>query len=229
MKGKKIFDIFIQILIVISLISFSMETLPNLSPLFTKILNILEFIIVMIFTLEYIVRVITSKNKIKFIFSFFGLIDLIAILPFYLTMNIDLRAVRTFRLFRLFRMFKLLRYSKAIERFKNAFYVAKEELILFFIITIMILFVSSVGIYYFEYQAQPDTFSSVFHSLWWAVATLTTVGYGDIAPITVGGKIFTFIVLMVGLGVVAVPAGLISSALSKVRFDENNNKEEINE
>ena len=82
---------------------------------------------------------------------------------------------------------------------------------------LLLLYLSAVGIYYFENPVQPDIFSSVFHSLWWAVATLTTVGYGDIYPISMGGKVFTFCVLMVGMGVVAVPAGLISAALSKVR------------
>jgi voltage-gated potassium channel len=83
------------------------------------------------------------------------------------------------------------------------------------------LYLSAVGIYYFENEAQPEQFKSVFHSLWWAVATLTTVGYGDIFPITAGGRVFTFFVLMVGLGVVAVPAGLVASALSKARSEED--------
>ena len=81
----------------------------------------------------------------------------------------------------------------------------------------MLLFFSAVGIYYFESAAQPDSFSSIFQSMWWAVATLTTVGYGDVYPITVGGKLFTFFVLMVGLGIVAVPTGLVASALSTAR------------
>lgn len=79
----------------------------------------------------------------------------------------------------------------------------------------IMLYLSAVGIYYFEHQAQPELFQSVFHSLWWAVTTLTTVGYGDMYPITVGGRIFTFFVLMIGLGIVAVPTGLIASAMSK--------------
>ncbi len=81
-------------------------------------------------------------------------------------------------------------------------------------------YLSSVGIYYFENSAQPEVFTSIFHSMWWSVATLTTVGYGDIYPITVGGKIFTFIVLMIGLGIVAVPAGLVASALQAARSEE---------
>ena len=93
----------------------------------------------------------------------------------------------------------------------------KEELVLYSLVTLMLLYFAAVGIYYFEYEAQPEAFRSVFHSLWWAVSTLTTVGYGDVYPITTGGRMFTFGVLMVGLGVVAVPAGLLSSALSKAR------------
>lgn len=95
--------------------------------------------------------------------------------------------------------------------------LAKEELILFFAATAMILYLSAVGIYFCENAAQPEAFGSVFHSLWWAVATLTTVGYGDVYPVTTAGRLFTFLVLLVGLGVVAVPAGLLSSALSKAR------------
>jgi voltage-gated potassium channel len=90
-------------------------------------------------------------------------------------------------------------------------------------VTLLLLYLSAVGIYYFEHDAQPDLYSSVFHSLWWAVATLTTVGYGDVYPITVGGRIFTFLVLLVGLGVVSVPAGLVASALSKAREMDGEN------
>ena len=111
----------------------------------------------------------------------------------------------------------MARYSKAIKRFHRAFLIAKEEIILFLIVAVMVMYFAAVGIYYFENEAQPKAFASVFHSLWWSVVTLTTVGYGDIYPITVGGRIFTFFVLIIGLGIVAVPAGLLASALSKAR------------
>jgi voltage-gated potassium channel len=211
----KIFDFFIQFLIIISLISFSVETLPDLNLKTKRFLNILELVIVIIFSIEYILRLVVSDRKLKFIFSFFGLIDLFAILPFYITIGIDLRSIRIFRLFRLLRSFKLMRYNNSILRFKNAISMIKEDLIVFLFSTAMLLFFSSVGIYYFENPAQPDQFKSVFDCLWWAVVTLTSVGYGDIYPITVGGKIFTFIILIIGLGIVAVPTGLIASALTK--------------
>ncbi len=219
-KAGKIFDILIQVLIVISLISFTIETMPKISASTYHLLWIIEVITVAIFTIEYLLRILVTDYKIKFIFSFYGLIDLFAILPFYLSTGIDLRSIRIIRLLRLFRMFKLFRYSRAINRFKLAFENIKEELIIFLIATSFLLYISSVGIYYFENEAQPEKFSSVLHCMWWAVATLTTVGYGDIYPVTFGGKIFTFFILMIGLGIVAVPAGLIASALTNILYDE---------
>ncbi len=211
----KAFDLFIQFLIVLSLVSFCIETLPNLGKNTKWILNTTEVIIVAIFTLEYLLRLFVADKKLKFVFSFYALIDLIAILPFYVARGIDLRSIRVFRLFRLIRAFKIFRYSKAIQRFKNAFLEVKEELILFLVATGFLLFIAAVGIYYFENPAQPEQFKSIFHCLWWAVATLTTVGYGDIYPITAGGKIFTSFIVIIGLGIIAVPTGLLASALTK--------------
>jgi voltage-gated potassium channel len=220
-RAGRAFDLVIQALIVISLVTFSIETLPNLSPAAHRWLYAIELITVLIFTAEYLLRFLLADRKLKFVFSFFGMVDLLAILPFYVATGVDLRSIRAFRFLRLFRAFKIVRYSKAIQRFHRAFIIAREELVLFVIITLMLLYFSAVGIYYFENEAQPDKFASVFHSLWWSVATLTTVGYGDIYPVTVGGKIFTFAVLLIGLGIVSVPAGLVASALSKARALED--------
>lgn len=220
----RVFDFAIQVLIVISLVTFSVETIPDLSPQAQGLLHVIEVIIVLIFTVEYLLRIVFAENKLRFITSFFGIVDLLAILPFYIASGIDLRSVRAFRLLRLFRIFKLARYSLAVRRFHRAFLIAKEEIVLFLCATLILLFLASVGIYYFENEAQPESFKSVFHSLWWAVATLTTVGYGDVYPITTGGRIFTFVILLIGLGIVSVPAGLVSAALSKAREIEETNE-----
>jgi voltage-gated potassium channel len=216
----RMFDLFIQALILISLLCFSMETLPGLSPEMHWWLERVEIATIMIFTVEYLLRICAADRPLHYIFSFYGLIDLLAILPFYITAEIDLRAVRAFRFLLLFQAFKFVRYSKAIRRFHRAFLIAKEEIVLFVCVTMLLLYFAAVGIYYFESEAQPDHFASIFHSLWWSVETLTTVGYGDIAPITVGGKIFTLFVLLIGLGIVSVPAGLVASALGKARAME---------
>lgn len=222
-KSGRYFDLFIQALILLSLVSFSLETLPDLEEGTKELLHTFEIISVCIFSIEYLLRVFLTNKSFKYIFSFFGIIDLLAILPFYLASGIDLRSVRVFRLFRLFRVFKLLQYNDAIDRVSDAFASVKKELVVFGVGTIFLLYVAAVGIYYCENPAQPELFKSVFHSLWWAVTTLTTVGYGDMYPITVGGKIFTTFVVFIGMGMVAIPTGLLASAFSNTFSDKSKN------
>ncbi|HBA83287.1 MAG TPA: ion transporter [Verrucomicrobia bacterium] len=210
----------IQGIIVLSLIEFALETLPDLSVKQIRMLRYFETGSISIFTVEYVLRILLSRPPKKYSFSFFGLIDLLAILPFYLSLGVDLRSLRAFRLLRLFRILKLARYSHAVQRFHRAFIIAREELLLFGATACIVLYLAAVGIYYCEHAAQPDKFRSIFDSLWWAVATLTTVGYGDIYPITGWGKLFTFVILIVGLGIIAVPTGLVASALSKARQEQ---------
>lgn len=219
--GGRLFDYTVQLLIVLSLVSFSIETLPDISDRFRDFLSTFEVFCILIFTGEYLLRFAVASNRRAFVTSFFSIVDLTAILPFYLASGLDLRAIRAFRLLRLFRILKLARYSKAALRFHVAFKLAREELVLFLSLSGILLYLAAVGIYYFENEVQPDAFKSVFHSLWWAVVTLTTVGYGDMYPVTVGGRIFTFIVLVIGLGLVSVPAGLVASSLSAAREMED--------
>lgn len=226
-KTGRVFDLSIQVLIVTSLITFSIETLPNLSPAVSYWLRLAEVFTVVVFTIEYVLRIFLADKKLEFVFSFFGIVDLLSILPFYVATGVDLRSIRAFRLLRLFRALKLVRYSKAIQRFHRALLIAREELVLYFIVTLMLVYLAAVGIYYCESGAQPEKFQSVFHSLWWAVVTLTTVGYGDVYPVTVGGRILTFLMLLVGLGIVSVPAGIVSSALQSAREAESLNERQI--
>ncbi|PWL29000.1 ion transporter [uncultured Roseivirga sp.] len=223
-KSGKAFDYFIQALILTSLLTFSLGTLPNLKSSSKSLLETIELGCIIAFTVEYLLRIYVAKNPLKYIFSFYGLIDLMAILPFYLRVSIDLRALRVFRVFRIFRALKLIRYNRALHRFHIAARLVKEEMILFFIVTAIMIFLTASGIYFFENKAQPEVFSSVFHSFWWSIVTLTTVGYGDVYPITVGGKIFTFFVLVIGIGVVTVPAGLVATALTKAREIEESER-----
>ncbi|MBI1314595.1 ion transporter [bacterium] len=234
-RAGRTFELAIQSLIVTSLVVYSIETLPSVRKLIddgvpdavSTLLAIVEIVTVCVFTFEYALRLAVADRKLKFAFSFFGMIDFLAILPFYVTLfaglgaNVDLRTVRALRLFRLFRVFKLARYSRALARFHRAFVAAREELILYLILTLLMLYFAAAGIYFFESEAQPEAFSSIFSSLWWAVATLTTVGYGDVYPVTPGGRLFTFFVLMVGLGVVAVPAGIVAAALEQARATDS--------
>ncbi len=222
---KPFFEWLISGLIIYSVICFSIETLPDLSPETIRFLHYSEIATVAIFTVEYFYRVYVAPNRIKFIFSFYGLVDLIAILPFYLTFAVDLQSLRFIRLLRLISILKLSIYNKAVNRFNKAIYLVKEELIIFTLASMIVFYLAAVGIYHFEHDAQPDKFRSIFDCVWWAVITLTTVGYGDIYPITIGGRLFTFLILILGLGLVAVPAGLVASSFSVVRHQEK--EEEI--
>ena len=208
------FAIVVQAFIVISLISFCIETLPDLSAITRIFLYWTELVTVGFFTVEYLMRFMAEQRARDYVFSFFGVVDLLAIAPFYLTTGLDLRALRSLRFLRAFQLLKLTRYNRAARRLRLAVKLVREDLILFGFLSLIIMFLSSVGIYYCEKDSQPEVFSSIFHSMWWSVATLTTVGYGDIYPVTAGGKFFTFCVLVVSLGIVAMPAGLLASSLS---------------
>lgn len=210
----------LQLLILVNLIAFAFETLPDLSPGMQQAFAWFETLSVMIFTVEFATRVAFSRPRLGYVHSFMGVIDLVSIIPFYLGLAFDLRSMRAIRLMRIFRIFKLARYSAAIRRFQQAFRYAREELILFGAAALIVLYLAAVGIYQFEHETQPQVFSSVFHSLWWAIVTLTTVGYGDAYPITAGGRVFTSLVLIVGLGIVAIPTGLLAAALTKARDHE---------
>lgn len=210
----------IELLVVANLIALAFETLPNLSPFWHQVLWTFEVFCAFVYTVEYAVRVHLARPRLKYITSFYGIIDLLAVLPFYLMVAFNMQAVRAFRLLRLLRLFKLVRYTNAVQRFRRAFAIARDDLVLFGVSALIVLYLAAIGIYHFEHEAQPERYTSVFDSLWWAVATLTTVGYGDIYPITPGGRLFTFFVLVLGLGFVAVPSGLIASALSRVRSEE---------
>ena len=215
------FDLAIQLLIVVSIVSFSVETLPDLSAAARRVLRGVEVATVAVFTVEYGLRLWLAERKWAFVFSFYGVVDLLAIVPFYVVRGLDLRSVRVFRLFRLLRLLKVTRYSRAVSRFRRAFGDIRAELAVFLLACVFVVYVASVGIYYFESKAQPDVFGSVFSSMWWAVATLTTVGYGDAYPVTAGGRVFTSLILAVSLGVIAVPSGLIASSLSEVLREEH--------
>lgn len=225
-SAGRAFALFIQALVIVSLASFSLQTLPDLSDDARQLLGVVEAVTVILFSLEYILRLVVADHRWRYMRSFLGLVDLLAILPFYLSLGVDLRSLRAVRLLRIFRILKLARYGRAAHRFQLALRLVREELILFGCIAAILLYLSAVGIYYFEREAQPDKFASVFHSLWWAVATMTTVGYGDVYPVTVGGRVFTFLVLVVGLGIVAVPSGLFASALSRARTQEEQERTE---
>ena len=161
-----------------------------------------------------------------------AIIDLLAILPFYLPMIIplDLRFIRAVRLFRLFRLFKMGRYSKAVFILKKVLKEKKEELVLIIFVIFLLLIIFSSLMYFIEKEAQPEAFSNIPEAMWWGIITLTTVGYGDVYPITPLGKILGALIAFLGIGMFALPAGILGSGLVEiVRKKEINNNKSIEE
>lgn len=212
-KAGRWFEVAIQVLVLISLVEYSISTLRGLPTTAMAVLEAIELVVVGVFTVEYLLRLYAADDRLRFVFSFYGIVDLVAILPFYAGLGSDLRTLRTLRLLRVFRVLKFARYTRAVEHLKQALLSVKEEIAVYLVATGIVIFLASVAIHYFEAEAQPEAFGSVFHCAWWAVVTLTTVGYGDVYPVTVGGRLFTSVLLIAALGLIAIPSGIVASAL----------------
>ena len=209
------FDFFIYFIIIITVIDHSLQTLDSMKE-YHDLLDSLEIISIVIFSIEYLIRFLANPKKMKYLFSFWSIIDLVALAPFYLGFPVDLREVRILRLI------QLMKYDSAYKNIIDAFKKIQRELLIFSLLTIFLLYVAAVGIYHFENPAQPEVFKDIFHSMWWSVATLTTVGYGDMYPITDGGKFFSSMIIFISLGIVAVPAGLIASSFIEAIKNKSN-------
>jgi len=229
---SKYFDYFISILISLNVFAIILETEKTIEADYKSFFNYFELISIFIFSLEYLLRLWACisaeayKNpitgRIKYIFSPLAIIDFIAIAPFYIAyFVVDTRVLRVMRLLRLFRITKHFRYSKTFQIIVSTIDKKKEELLSALVLMLCLLLICSTGVYFAENEAQPDKFSSIISSMWWAVATLTTVGYGDIFPITTMGKLFGSISAIFGVGLFAIPAGILASGFS-VEFDTKN-------
>ncbi len=196
---------------------FAVETVPQFYDSYEPLFHATEVLLSIMFLVEYLGRIWSSEKPLSYIFSFWGAVDLASTAPALVFLGPDVAFARGLRLFRLARILKFFRIKHAQERLLEAIRVVAPDLAVFLGFTIVLLFFASAGIYHFEHDAQPEVFKSIPHSMWWAVVTFTTVGYGDIVPVTTGGRIFTGILLILGLSIVAIPTGLFSSALSETR------------
>lgn len=220
---------FIQIIIFANIFTniaiIFLLTEPSLTK-YKYIFRTINFINVMIFTLEYISRVYTYsfKNKNK-IFSPLMIIDLIALVPFYFSfLNVDLSFLRTLRVLRIFKLFRLAKFAEFDNIMKEIFKEKKEEFLYIAISLIILLFTITPLIYLFESKAQPEIFTSMSTSLWWAVITFTTVGYGDMYPVTTCGRILTSMVSFLGIAFYAIPGSIFTSALLEKVKDKKDRK-----
>ena len=231
---SKVFDIIIISLILINLAMVIAETFP-ISKEWHNIINVAETVSVIIFTIEYSLRIWTAnllfpnlspvKARCKYIFSFMALIDLLAILPFYLPfiIPIDLRVLRTLRVVRLLRIFKINRYTNALSLIGEVFKYKASQLVSSVLVVVLLMIIASVLMYSIESSVQPEAFPNAIETMWWSVATLTTVGYGDVYPITAAGKVLATVIAFLGIGMVAVPTGIITAGFTEL-VNRNNNE-----
>lgn len=240
-KGKHdsrvnlIFDYFIMTLILLNVIAIVLESIPEVYDGLKTFLKVFEVLSVIIFSAEYLLRLYVSSmthpsnNKLisalKFVFSFYGLIDLLAILPFFLPflIRIDLRFLRILRLVRFMRVLKINRYNNSLFLIWTVIREKKQELAITGFVTLLVLLIASFLMYYIEGNAQPDKFPNILASFWWAIATLTTVGYGDVYPITSLGKFISGLIAVLGIGLVALPTGLVSAGFMD-KIEKRNEK-----
>src|SRR5688572_2307314 len=230
----KVVNTFIIGLIILNVIAVMLETVPGLHPRYDDFFHYFELFSVIIFTVEYILRVWSSNHDPKFKHSIHGrlrymitpaaLIDLLAILPFFIhvIVGLDLRMLRMLRLFRFFRLFRLTAYMKAAKLVTNVFKSKFHELLLSLILIMFLVIIASCLVYFAEHL-EPDTkFTSIPATIWYAVVSLTTVGYGDMIPVTPWGKVFASIILLAGVALFALPAGIITSGfLDEMRKARN--------
>ena len=219
-----LFNSIIILLIVLNIAAVIIGTIESVQAQYSRYLHIFEVFSVIVFTIEYLLRLWVCnldekfKNiltgKLRFAFTPMAIIDLLAIMPFYLPAIIpfDLRFIRILRLMRIFRIFKLARYSDALKSLGNVFVSKKEELQITAFILVILLVISSSLMYYAEHEVQPDSFSSIPATMWWGVSTLTTVGYVDAYPQTSIGKLLGALICILGIGMFALPTGILGSA-----------------
>ncbi len=216
------FNVFIISLIILNVFAVALETMQGLSAVYSGEFKVFEWFSMAVFSIEYGLRIWTCnlkpefsrpvKGRIRYMLTPAAIIDLIVVVPFYLPFffNLDLRLLRILRLFRLFALFKMARYARSLHLFKMVLRDTREELFIVFAATTAMLVFASGVIYFIENKAQPEAFSSIPASMWWAVSTMTTVGYGDVYPVTTLGKIFGGFISMLGLGTFGLPIGIVA-------------------
>ncbi|HYG19533.1 MAG TPA: ion transporter [Ohtaekwangia sp.] len=218
----KLFDITLLSLIILSTLSVMLESIPGLPPSVIRFFYILEWAFTGIFTLEYILRILVVHNRKRYIFSFLGIVDFLSILPAYLALLISgaqvLIVIRTIRLLRVFRILKLARFIGAGNTLQKALFASRHKISVFLMTVLMTVIIS--GTIMFLVEGRENGFTSIPKSIYWAIVTMTTVGYGDIAPQTAFGQALASMIMILGYGIIAVPTGIVSAEMVQLKSRE---------
>lgn len=220
--GKR-FDVVLLWAILISLLAIMLESVPDIRAEYGNVLFIFEWVFTGVFTLEYLLRLWVSEKPRHYAFSFFGVIDLLAVIPTYLSLFVGgthfLLVIRAIRLLRVFRILKLVRYIKGAQLIGAGLNASKEKIFVF--LTAVITLVVILGTLMYMIEGGENGFDSIPRSIYWAIVTLTTVGYGDIAPGTVLGQFLASLIMILGYSIIAVPTGIVTAEMNKASRDES--------
>ena len=218
----RFFDLTLLFVILISVALVMLESVPSIRENYQQFLKISEWVITIIFTLEYTLRILIVRKPWRYIFSFYGIIDFLSVIPTYLGLIIvgshNLMVIRVLRLLRIFRILKLTRYTQAGRTLARAIWASREKISVF--IFFVVILVVIVGTIMYLVEGDENGFTSIPQSIYWAIVTLTTVGYGDISPQTSAGQFFASIVMIMGYAIIAVPTGIVTAEI--IRPTKNN-------
>lgn len=213
----KAFDVVLLWAILLSILVVMMESVKDINERFGHILRWFEYLFTILFTIEYIARIIVVRRKLRYIFSFLGIIDFLAIIPTYLSFFIVgtqyLLVIRTVRLLRVFRIFKLAHFMGEAETLSRALNASKHKIIVFLLSVFSLTIIMGTLMYLIE--GEEHGFTSIPISIYWAIITLTTVGYGDIAPVTALGRALASLIMITGYSIIAVPTGIVTAELTR--------------
>ncbi|HUV66958.1 MAG TPA: ion transporter [Sedimentisphaerales bacterium] len=221
-KLNRAFGIFIVTLIGLNVVALIAESVRSIHALWPRLFSLFELVSVIIFTVEYVARLWSCvekptyhkpvRGRLRFAVTPLAMVDLLAILPFYLPFTgLDLRFLRILRMMRIFRLAKLGRYSQSLQILNRVMTARKEQLLCTLFVLLLLVIIAASLLYYAENHVQPEAFSSIPAAMWWAVSTLTTVGYGDIYPMTTLGKFMASIIAVLGIGMFALPTGILGA------------------
>lgn len=216
-REGKLFDVVLLIAILTSIILVMLESVASFDEKYHGFLDIAEWVITILFSIEYIIRILSIKKPLTYIFSFYGIIDLVATIPKYISLFLvgshNLAAFRALRLLRVFRILKLARYIGASNKLIVALKASKAKIAVFLFFVFIICIILGTVMYMIE--GEEHGFTSIPKSVYWAIVTLTTVGYGDIAPQTPIGQFIASVIMILGYGIIAIPTGIVSSEIAK--------------
>ena len=222
-RGGKLFDVILLIAILASILFVMLESVQSIDEKYGSFLDVAEWVITILFSLEYVLRIVTVKKPWKYIFSFYGIIDLLSTIPKYVSLILidshNLAVLRALRLLRIFRILKITRYIGASNRLLLALRSSRAKIAVFLLFVLILCIILGTIMYMIE--GAENGFTSIPRSVYWAIVTLTTVGYGDIAPITALGQLIASAIMILGYAIIAIPTGIVGSEMMNANIHTN--------